>query len=116
MVQIVDMEMFIDLSIEIIIRFDPLMDQNIVCYKFNNLGHKARDCREMKEDNPMPNVCIPTTPWKRKEIPYNENCQIALVIEECKEEYEWFIDSWCIEGSKIPLTQQQEPNPPKRPN
>jgi hypothetical protein len=21
--------------------FDPLMDQNIVCYKCNNLGHKA---------------------------------------------------------------------------
>jgi hypothetical protein len=38
--------------------FDPLMDQNIVCYKCNNLGHKARDCREMKEDNRMPNVPI----------------------------------------------------------
>jgi hypothetical protein len=53
--------------------FDPLMDQNIVCYKCNNLGHKARDCREMKEYNHMPNVCIPTTTWKRKEIPHNEN-------------------------------------------
>ena len=31
--------------------FDPLMDQNIVFYKCNNLGHKERDCREMKEDN-----------------------------------------------------------------
>jgi hypothetical protein len=54
--------------------FDSLIDQNIVCYKCNNLGHKARDCREMKEDNPMPNVPIPTTTWKRKEIPHNENC------------------------------------------
>jgi hypothetical protein len=49
--------------------FDPLMDQNIVCYKCNNLGHKARDCREMKEHNHMSNVCIPTTTWKMKEIP-----------------------------------------------
>jgi hypothetical protein len=76
-------------------RFDPLMDQNIVCYKCNNIGHKARDCREMKEDNHMPNVCIPTTAWKRKEIPHNENCRIALVAKECKEEDEWFIDSGC---------------------
>jgi len=41
----------------------------------------------------MPNVCIPTTTWKRKEIPQNENCQIALVSKESKEEDEWFIDS-----------------------
>jgi hypothetical protein len=53
--------------------FDLLMDQNIVCYKCNNLGHKERDCIEMKEDNHMPNVCIPTTAWKRKEISHNEN-------------------------------------------
>jgi hypothetical protein len=52
--------------------FDPLMDENIVCYKCNNLGHKAQYCREMKEDNRMSNVCIPTTTWKRKEIPQNE--------------------------------------------
>jgi hypothetical protein len=46
--------------------FNPLMYQNIVCYKCNNHGHKARYCREMKEDNCMPNVPIPTTTWKRK--------------------------------------------------
>jgi hypothetical protein len=74
---------------------DPLMDQNIVCYKCNNLGHKARDCKEMKEDNHMPNVFLPTTAWKRKEIPHNENFRIELVTKECKEEYEWFIDSGC---------------------
>jgi hypothetical protein len=73
--------------------FDPLMDENIVCYKCNNLGHKAQYCREMKEDNRMSNVCIPTTTWKRKEIPQNENCRITLVAKECKEEDEWFIDS-----------------------
>jgi hypothetical protein len=75
--------------------FDPLMDQNIVCYKYNNIGHKARDCREMKEDNMMPNVPIPNTAWKRKEIPHNENCRIALVTKECKEEDEWFRNSGC---------------------
>jgi hypothetical protein len=62
--------------------FGLLMDQNIVCYKCNNLGHKTRYCREMKEDNPMPNVPIPTTTWKRKEIPHNENCRITLVAKE----------------------------------
>ena len=47
----------------------------------------------MKEDNPMQNVPIPTTTWKRKEIPQNENYQITLVAKECKEEDEWFIES-----------------------
>ena len=49
----------------------------------------------MKEDNPMPNVPIPTTTWKRKEISHNENFQIALVTKECNEEDECFIDSGC---------------------
>ena len=61
------------------------MDENIVFYKCNNLGHKAQYFREMKEDNRMSNVCIPTTTWKRKEIPQIENCQITLVAKECKE-------------------------------
>jgi hypothetical protein len=43
----------------------------------------------------MPNVCIQTTTWKRKEIQHNKNCQITLVTKECKEEDEWFIDSGC---------------------
>jgi hypothetical protein len=70
--------------------FYPLMDKNIVCYKCNYLGHKARDCRYMNEDVPMP-----TTVWRRKEIPNNEDCRIALTAEECKEEDEWYIDSGC---------------------
>jgi hypothetical protein len=49
----------------------------------------------MKEDNCMPNVCIPTTTWKMKEITYNENFRIELVAKECKEEDEWFIYSGC---------------------
>jgi hypothetical protein len=68
--------------------FSPLMEKNIVCYKCNYLGHKARDCRYMNEDVPMP-----TTVWRRKEIPNNEYCQITLTAEEGKEEDEWNIDS-----------------------
>jgi hypothetical protein len=49
----------------------------------------------MKEDNHVSNVCIPSTTWKRKEIPQNENCRMALVTKECKEEDEWFIDNEC---------------------
>jgi hypothetical protein len=44
----------------------------------------------MNEDVPMP-----TTVWRRKEIPNNEDCRIALTTEECKEEDEWYIDSGC---------------------
>jgi hypothetical protein len=34
---------------------------------------------------PMPNVPMLTTVWRRKEIPNNEYCRIALTTEECKE-------------------------------
>jgi hypothetical protein len=70
--------------------FSPLMDKNIACYKCNYLGQKSRDCRYMNEDVPMP-----TTVWRRKEIPNNEDCRIELTAEECKEEDEWYIDSGC---------------------
>jgi hypothetical protein len=40
-------------------------------------------------------VSMPTTVWRRKEIPNNEDCQIELTAEECKEEDEWDIDSGC---------------------
>jgi hypothetical protein len=44
----------------------------------------------MNEDIPMP-----ITVWRRKEIPNNEDCRIALTDEECKEENEWYIDCGC---------------------
>jgi hypothetical protein len=56
--------------------FSPLMDKNIACYTCNYLGHKAQDCRYMNKDVPMP-----TTVWRRKEIPNNEYCRIALIAE-----------------------------------
>jgi hypothetical protein len=49
--------------------FSPLMDKNNACYKCNYLGHKARDCRYMNEDVPMP-----TTVWRMTEIQNNEDC------------------------------------------
>ena len=79
--------------------FSPLMEKIIVCYKCNYLGHKERDYRYMNEYVPMP-----TTIWKREEIPNNEDCRIALIDEECKEEDEWYIDSGCsshMTGNKI---------------
>jgi hypothetical protein len=68
----------------------PMMDKNIVCYKCNYLGHKARDFIYMNEDVPMPTIV-----WRRKEIPNNEDFRIALTTEECKEEDEWYIDNGC---------------------
>jgi hypothetical protein len=49
----------------------------------------------MKENNPMPNVHMPTTIWRRKKITNDEDCRIALTAKECKEKYEWYIDSGC---------------------
>jgi hypothetical protein len=70
--------------------FSPLMEKNIVCYKCNYFFNKARECRDMNEYVPMP-----TRVWRRKEILNNEDCRIALTTEECKEEYEWYIDNGC---------------------
>jgi hypothetical protein len=75
--------------------FYPLMEKNVVCYKFNYLGQKSRDCRYMNEDALMPNVPMPTTVWRRKEIPNNEDFRISLTTKECKEEDEWYIDNRC---------------------
>jgi hypothetical protein len=38
---------------------------------------------------------MPTTVWRRKEIPNNEDFRIALTAKECKQEDEWYIDSEC---------------------
>jgi hypothetical protein len=58
--------------------FYPLMDQNIICYKCNNLGHKVRDCIDMKEDAPIIKLA---TISRRKENPNKKDCQIALIVE-----------------------------------
>jgi hypothetical protein len=68
--------------------FDPLMDQNIVCCKCNNLGHKARYSRYMKEDA---HIIKPTIVWERKENPNKEDFLLALLVKD--KEDEWYIDS-----------------------
>jgi hypothetical protein len=40
-------------------------------------------------------VSMPTIVWRKKEIPNNKDCRIALNVEEFKEEYEWYIDNGC---------------------
>jgi hypothetical protein len=40
-------------------------------------------------------VTMPTTVWRRKDIPNNEDCRIVLTAKECKEEDEWYIESGC---------------------
>jgi hypothetical protein len=72
--------------------FDPLMDQNIICYKCNNLGHKAQDCTDMKEYS---HIIKPAIVWRRKENPNQEDFRIALIVEDKEEEDEWCIDSGC---------------------
>jgi hypothetical protein len=58
--------------------FDPLIDQNIVCYKCNNIGHKERDCGNVKEYVP---IIKPATIWERKENPNKEDFLLSLLVE-----------------------------------
>ena len=46
--------------------FSPLMDQNIVCYKCNNIGHKAQNCRNMEENDSIINEENPTIIWEKE--------------------------------------------------
>lgn len=62
------------------------MNRNIVCYKCNNLGHKARDFRI--ENAPIIKTENPTMKWESKK---NEGCNIALITED--KEDEWYIES-----------------------
>ena len=40
---------------------NPLMDQNIVCYKCNNIGNMAQNCRNVEENDSIINKENPTT-------------------------------------------------------
>jgi hypothetical protein len=46
----------------------------------------------MKEDAP---IIKPSTIWRRKENPNQEDFRIAMIIEDKEEEYEWYIDNGC---------------------
>ena len=74
--------------------FSPLMDQNIVCYKCNNIGHKARNCWNMEENDSIINEKNPTTIWEREQTSSKEDCKLALIAEN--KEDEWYIDNGCL--------------------
>lgn len=71
--------------------FSPLMDQNIVCYKCNNIGHKAWNCKNMEENASIIKEENPTTIWEKKKTSSKEYCKLALIAENKKDE--WYIDS-----------------------
>ena len=68
-----------------------LMDHNIVCYKCNNIGHKAQNCRNMEENDFIINEENPTTIWEKKQNSSKEDFKLALIAEN--KEDEWYIDN-----------------------
>ena len=71
--------------------FSPLMDHNIVCYKCNNIGHNAQNCRNMEENDSIINKENPTTIWENEQTASKEECKLALIAEN--KEDEWYIDN-----------------------
>ena len=57
--------------------FIPLMDQNIVCYKCNNIGHKARNCRNMEENASIIKDENLATIWEKK---HNSKIQARKIL------------------------------------
>jgi hypothetical protein len=83
--------------------FSPLLDYNIECYKCNNYGHIACDCRSNIIKSPKQNkeedVLTKhreeyTKVWKRKqEEPKKEECGLAMYAQD--KGIQWYIDSGC---------------------
>jgi hypothetical protein len=83
--------------------FAPLLDYDIECYKCNNYGHIARDCRSNIIKSPKQNreedVLTKhreeyTRVWKRKqEEPKKEECGLAMYAQD--KGSQWYIDSGC---------------------
>ena len=71
--------------------FNPLMEQKIVCYKCNNIGHKEQNCRNMEENASIIKEESPTTIWVKKQSSSNEDCKLEPIAEN--KEDEWYIDS-----------------------
>jgi hypothetical protein len=78
--------------------FSPLLDYNVECYKCNNYGHIACDCRsniiKKEEDVLAKHKEEYTKVWKRKqEEQKKEECGLALYAQN--EGNQWYIDSGC---------------------
>jgi hypothetical protein len=68
--------------------FSPLQDYNVECYKCNNYGHEASECRLSKYDKRI-NILNYKKIWKKKKT----ECNVALY--ERNQGYQWYIDIGC---------------------
>ena len=64
-----------------------------MCYKCNNIGHKARISRNMEENASIIKEENLTTIWEKKQTSSKEDCKLALIAEN--KEDEWYINSGC---------------------
>jgi hypothetical protein len=80
-------------------RFESLSTE-VECYKCNNFGHMAKDCRmtvppkEPQQNNNSHRQEPQKTTWIRKQDQYNnEECTVALQAK--KKKHGWYVDSGC---------------------
>jgi hypothetical protein len=80
-------------------RFESLSTE-VECYKCNNFGHVAKDCRmtvlpkEPQQNNNSHRQEPQKMTWIRKQDQYsNEECTIALTTKQKK--HGWYVDSGC---------------------
>jgi hypothetical protein len=82
--------------------FSPLMNFNIECYKCNNFGHKAHECRSrleptkknMKESFPAKHKEENTSVWRRKSD-QQEKEENNLALHAQRKTNQWYVDSGC---------------------
>jgi hypothetical protein len=76
------------------------LSTEVECYKCNNFGHMAKDCRmtvlpKEPQHNNNSHIHEPQKmTWIRKQDQYsNEECTIALIVKQKK--HDWYVDSGC---------------------